>query len=364
MNFFPSYKNRVYGLDVFRAIAIILVVHGHGKFMLEGTFLEKFPWIPLIDGVDLFFVLSGFLIGKILLQTIHENDYRLDMPTIGTFWKRRWFRTLPNYYFILIVNILLVKYEIINGRFEQFNYKFFLFLQNFAAPSYGFFWESWSLSIEEWFYIFLPLCLLILLKIMPNKKGILSAIAVLIVLPLVYRISQANQEVNPFWWDVTFRKVVLMRLDTIIYGVLAAFVKFYHSAFWQRAAIPACILGIVIIVATELLPKSSNDFFTKTFYFNCTSIGAMLLLPFADSVKHFNSFFGKVMTHISLISYSMYLINLALVASVITKNFPVTDPVDGFIKYPLYWIIVIIGSTLLYFGFEKPILSLRDRKIF
>jgi len=362
MKFSPDYNKRVYGLDMYRAIAIILVVLTHGSFMLAGTPLEDFPWIRLTDGVELFFVLSGFLIGSILIKIIAKNNFRLSFDDVLTFWKRRWFRTLPNYYLILLVNIIFVRFAIIDGDIEQFNYMFLLFLQNFSQPFVDFFWESWSLTIEEWFYIILPLSLLLILKIFPSKNGILSVIIILIVFPLLYRIYHSGELVNHFFWDIKFRKVVLMRLDTIIYGVLAAWVKHYYKGFWAKYAFPLFIAGMIIIIGIQYIPKEPNDFFTKTFYFNIVTVGAMLILPYADSVQNFRSSFGKFITHISLISYSMYLINLALVVQVIQKNFPVTDPTNGSLKYILYWAIVLIASTLLFYLFEKPMMDLRDKK--
>jgi len=363
MNLSVDYNKRIYGLDVYRAIAIILVVQEHGSFMLKGTFLHNFPWIRLIDGVELFFVLSGFLIGSILIKIIHNNNYKLSSNNIFTFWKRRWFRTLPNYYLILIVNIILVKYSIINGDIDQFNYKFFLFLQNFSQPFYGFFWESWSLSIEEWFYIFLPISLFLVLIFNRTHKGILIVIIILILLPLFYRIINSSENVDAFWWDVKFRKVILMRLDTIIYGVLAAYIKFYHRVFWKKSAIILFVSGLIMALAIPYIHREPNDFFSKTFYFNLTSIAAMLLLPFADSIKKFKTSIGKIVIHISLISYSMYLINLALVVQVITKNFPILNPTDGLIKYFIFWIIVIVSSSMLYHYFELPMMRLRDKKL-
>ncbi len=67
-----NYEKRTYGLDLFRAVAITLVVFGHG-LSISGDLFQSFPTIPMIDGVDLFFVLSGFLIGSILIKTIEEN---------------------------------------------------------------------------------------------------------------------------------------------------------------------------------------------------------------------------------------------------------------------------------------------------
>ncbi|HMT30716.1 MAG TPA: acyltransferase, partial [Bacteroidia bacterium] len=68
-----EYESRVFGLDVFRAIAILIVVMGHGGFIIDKV-LPGFPYIPMIDGVELFFVLSGFLIGTILLKIYQKND--------------------------------------------------------------------------------------------------------------------------------------------------------------------------------------------------------------------------------------------------------------------------------------------------
>ena len=71
----------------------------------------------------------------------------------------------------------------------------------------------------------------------------------------------------------------------------------------------------------------------------------MFLLPFAQSIKLSKGIIGKSITHISKISYSMYLLNLAIVAEVIKDNFPPTNEIDGIIKYLLYWFIVILGSS-------------------
>lgn len=356
-------SKRIYGLDVFRALAILLVVNSHGIYMLKGTFFGFFPWIRIIDGVELFFVLSGFLIGSILIKTLQKNNYRFISRDLIHFWKRRWFRTLPNYYLILLINFILVRFAIINGDISQYNYKFLFFLQNFSEPFHSFFWESWSLSIEEWFYIFFPVGLFLIVRYYPSKKGILITIILMMIIPLLYRIFHASESVNAFWWDVKFRKVVLMRLDTIIYGVLAAYIQIFHFKTWDRYKIPAFLTGLVIILTLPYIPRLPNDFFSKTFYFNVSTIGAVLLIPYAESVKDFKTFFGKAITHISMISYSMYLINLALVSQVIGKNFPILNHFDGTMKYILYWFIVIAASTILYQYFEKPMMNLRDVKV-
>ncbi len=355
-----DYSNRVYGLDFFRATAIILVVLGHGSF-LAGNLFSFLPSIPLIDGVELFFVLSGFLIGSMLIKNIEKTE-KFGASELFTFLKRRWFRTLPNYYLILGVNVLLVKFAIISGDLKQCTWEFLFFLQNFATGFTDFFWESWSLSIEEWFYIFLPVFLFIFLRFIPKRTAILLSILLLLVVPVIYRISISEQEVDGFWWDVHFRKVVLTRLDAIGYGVLMAYVKFYHGSFFSKARNWLFLLGLALIYLNIYLPKQPNDFYSKTFYFCVTSFGASLLLAKADSIKNFRfQAIGRFVTYISVISYAMYLVNLSLVASVFAKNFIPDRRLENALYYSLFWFFTLFISTLIYKFYEKPITDLRDK---
>lgn len=356
-------SQRIFGLDIFRALAIFLVVSSHGGFLLNNTFLDSFPFIRMIDGVDLFFVLSGFLIGGILLKEINQNK-KFGLKELSTFWKRRWFRTLPNYFLILLLNFIIVKYAIIHEDITQFNWKFLVFSQNLVSPFYGFFWESWSISIEEWFYLSTPILLLGFLKIFNQKKAFLLAIISMMFFPILYRYTILDPNMDDFWFDVTFRKVILARLDSISYGLLAAWVFFYYPIFWTKYKFHFLTIGIGLIIFIVNYPTSSNSFYKQIIYFTITPISAMLLLPFAESIKSGRGMIALGITHISKISYSMYLINLALVAKIFADNFVPTSQIDGILKYGLYWTIVIIASTILYQFFEKPMMNLRDKKIF
>ena len=101
-NFLEKHHDRVVGLDILRSIAILLVVYYHGRFILPPHFRSLYDNIQIlnIDGVSIFFVLSGFLIGGILLKIINKTDFK--KVDLINFWIRRWFRTIPNYYFINI----------------------------------------------------------------------------------------------------------------------------------------------------------------------------------------------------------------------------------------------------------------------
>lgn len=355
-------KGRIFGLDLYRAVAILLVVLSHGS-MVSGSIFSSLPSVPLPDGVELFFVLSGFLIGTILIKTLEESP-RFGRKELVHFWKRRWFRTLPNYYLVLLLNYILVATSVIGGSdsLEQFDWTFLVFAQNLNSGFYGFFWESWSLSVEEWFYISLPLLIVLLRFVLSKKNTLLVAIVLLILCPMYYRYSQIDMNYDAFWFDVEIRKVVLVRLDTIIYGVLAAYVAYYFQSFWYKTRWFTFLLGMAVLLFVMYTPHPIDTLYGKVFYFTVLSIGAMLLLPMASSVRE-NSlgYLGQGIMYISKISYAMYLVNLALVAQVIVKNFPPETVGEHWLAYMVFWTGTIVFASILYYSYERPMMQLRDK---
>ena len=172
--------------------------------------------------------LTGFFEKVATDKTLNPTHVSLYM-SLFQFWKRRWFRTLPNYYLILLVNFVLVRWNIIHGDILQFNWKFFVFLQNFSSPFYDFFWESWSLSVEEWFYVLTPIFLLFLLKIFPPKQSFMLVVSLMIIMPLLYRVYLFNPTIDDFWYDVSLRKLVVTRLDSIAFGLLSSWIFYYFK---------------------------------------------------------------------------------------------------------------------------------------
>jgi peptidoglycan/LPS O-acetylase OafA/YrhL len=351
--------SRNFGLDLFRAVAILFVVISHGGFLLTDTLFDGFPYFRMVDGVDLFFVLSGFLIGGILLKEI--NKPKFGIPELRTFWIRRWLRTLPNYYLVLGLNYMVVRYGVIIEDITQFSWKFFFFLHNFSKPFYGFFWESWSLSIEEWFYLLTPVALsLLLLKLKP-KFAFLTVIFLMIATAIISRLHRVDLQMDAFWYDVTFRKLVLTRLDSIAFGLFAAWVYFYYHHFWKKYRWIALATGLILLNMVVNDTSDVNSFYKKVIYLSFTSFAIMFLLPAAESWHHAKGWIARCVGHISKISYSMYLLNLALVAEVIRDNFPPVSPADSLLKYAAFWVVLIVASSMLYKYFEKPFMDLRER---
>ena len=328
--------------------------------MLEGTEIGGILDFKMIDGVDIFFVLSGYLIGGILLRSFSSKD-KITGKHLMNFWKRRWFRTLPNYYLILLLNYIVVSRGIIHEDISQFNFSFLIFSHNLITPFQGFFWESWSLSIEEWFYVVVPILIFLLCKTLNVRRAFLSATLMIIILPLVYRFGIAQEGIDAFTWDTVFRKTVVSRLDSIGYGLLAAWLHFYKEDFWKRWKWPSMVLGLFLLYFAIYHKGGHGTIYRQTLYLSLVPFCVLFFLPIAATLHSAKGWWARIIEHISKISYSMYLINLALVAEVIRDNFPVTDTADAYMKYFIYWAIVIVVSTLLYKYFEKPIMNMRER---
>ena len=366
-NFLINHKERIVGLDILRCLAILIVVYGHGGMLIPEQYNAtyfKFLFLK-IDGVSIFFVLSGFLIGGILLRIIDKTDFT--NKDLVNFWIRRWFRTIPNY-LIVLFGILMVK-MLTEHNLNGFTYKYLLFLQNFASQHPVFFPELWSLTIEEWFYLLFPLCCYFFHKILKNKsKSILISALIFLIFPLIFRIIKFENGIGIQDFDMEFRKIMILRLDSLMYGVIAAYILFKQSVFWSKSKYFFLTVGILLIILLNLNPLNWLNFYPP-FYFNIESITTFCFLPFLSSYKTTKlKIIDSFVIFISIISYSMYLLNFTPVLKTLIpiinsflgrKNLPVEEVYLS--NYILYWFLTIIGSYLLYRFYENPITKLRDR---
>src|SRR3954471_1539457 len=152
----PRFTNRERqpGLDLLRALALLIVTLYHAGIMgfpLAGR-VHRFGWI----GVDLFFVLSGYLIGGQLLEPV-ARDRQLNL---GQFFARRALRILPAYLVVLAIYIILPSWREYPDTTPW--WKFFLSVQNIGLHGGTAFSHAWSLGVEDQFYLALPLIVLFL----------------------------------------------------------------------------------------------------------------------------------------------------------------------------------------------------------
>lgn len=354
-----------------RAVAILMVLSSHCLWIYpkSNSFFTQLLQLFGFLGVEIFFVLSGFLIGKILLQSFMKTDFSFSHVT--NFLKRRWFRTLPNYFLILLVNIVIG--GIIGYKIESL-WKYFFFLQNFSGPMPAFFPESWSLSVEEWTYIFLPLLLLFIVYIAkPKNKSLffIALLGLLLILSLVAKIYLYKNTISPSLddWNVSLKAVVIYRIDAILYGVMASWIYCQHYNFWKKNKAIFLMVGIFILLFIFFgfgkinLSAESQNSILYTIYLPAVSIGIAFFLPFLSTWKSEKSLLKKPIVFISMISYSIYLLHY----SVILQLMKYFIPVDHFTQTQLhiftfaYLMLTIVFSFGLYVFYEKPIMDLREK---
>src|SRR5947199_4557628 len=245
----PRFQGRARqpGLDFLRALAIIVVVIYHAAlfgFKLPGR-VDRFGWI----GVDLFFVLSGYLIGGQLLAPL-ARDQRINL---GQFFTRRALRIMPAYFAILAIYFLLPSWREYS-EMSQPLWKFLLSVQNIALHGGTAFSHAWSLAVEDQFYLTLPFILLFVNR-WPRTAIILPcAIFAGGILLRTFLAYQHPAEIS----GVVFRDYqawiyypTWTRLDPLVFGVALAAIEKFRPNWWKRltnSAIWLWLPGLALIV--------------------------------------------------------------------------------------------------------------------
>lgn len=367
----PNLKQRIFGLNVLRVAAIIMVVCSHILWIYpkSNTFIPSLFELFGFWGVELFFVLSGFLIGSILYKTFVQDNFTF--KSVFHFLKRRWLRTLPNYYLVLFINIGIAFFL---GFSIENSGSYFVFLQNCASKSPAFFPESWSLSIEEFTYLLLPFSLFFvgLVKMKNKSKVFLFVVVVLIMVFWMNKFYFHSQHtiLNLSEWNLNLKSVLIYRIDAILMGVLFAWISLNFDAIWKKSkAVFAFIgLGIIFFLMFGILPLNliieKNPFFWNVLYLPITSIAFAFLLPFFSEWKTYNNVFFYPIELISKISYSIYLLHYSVIL-LLLKTFFDTFQMSDFERHLLtlvYLLITFLLSYLLYQFYEKPIMNWRDKR--
>lgn len=360
---------RIFGLDIMRAIAILMVLSSHSLWIYpeSNSFLVQVLKLFGFLGVEIFFVLSGFLIGKILYDKFVTDDFSL--KEVIVFLKRRWFRTLPNYYLILIINILIA---LVIGYNTNGFWKYFFFLQNFSDPLPRFFNESWSLSVEEWTYLLLPILLFLLIKVKNvQKKYLFLFLTVFLIFlfqtnKIIHHFTTENSTILE--WNYALKSVVIYRVDAIMFGVLARWIYINYLEQCKKYKFHLAFLGVlfmsVLYFGQSFFVKSDADhiLFYTVFLLPLNSMTLCLFFPFLYDFNFKNSILTKIITYVSLISYSLYLVHYGIVLQLMKFYFPTEKYATN--ELHIYTIVFLVitfsSSSLLYFFYEKPLTDLRD----
>jgi len=301
------------GLDSFRGIGILWIICCH---YFPGINFFRFGWVSL----EFFFVLSGFLITKVLLHSAKNKSFFFN------FYSRRALRIFPIYFAFLLVffTVIFLFSKPQHFSFYKHNYAYFVFyLQNFLFVFKGIGKENhlshlWSLAMEEQFYFFWPLVIFYIRDIKKIRKILWFVIVFAITLRIIV------------WWYWGERFEIyhcntFTRADTIAFGCLLG-CGFSFNRIKKPLRIVAISFSLLVFIIGLTIFK--NPFFTNPLF--CTLgysafsfLGVSFLEYFmAEKTKFRFLKTTRVLNYLGRISYSMYLFHLPL--------FLVLSPKTGF----------------------------------
>ncbi len=361
----PRFRNRERqpGLDLLRALAIIVVVIYHAAlfgFKLPGR-VDRFGWI----GVDLFFVLSGYLIGGQLLAPL-ARDRRINL---GRFFARRALRIMPAYFAVLAIYFLLPPWREYS-EMSQPLWKFLLSVQNIALHGGTAFSHAWSLAVEDQFYLALPFLLLFLYR-RPRPAIIIPCLIVIGGIGLRGFLAAQNPSVDG--GSVSFSGFqawiyypTWTRLDPLLFGVVLAAIEKFRPTWWQRLTNCAhwiWLPGLGLIAYALYLGETKNlTLVACVWQFPLIAIGMATLLVCAVSPRlPLCRVAIPGAAFIASIAYSAYLIQKLVIHAV--EQFCTNHNIDLTSAPTLVGVelCVYATATLLFLLVERPFLQLRKR---
>jgi peptidoglycan/LPS O-acetylase OafA/YrhL len=347
---------RFISLDLLRFFAAASVAIPHLViyfFPLENSVVLE---IVTSLAVEIFFVLSGFVLSPFLVR-IFES--RLDVGgNIRIFLVRRWMRTLPLYFLTLISFIILF-----SGKLDLTALQYLLFLQNFywSPPTFDYFMVSWSLAVEEWFYVLFPAFIALFFKLCSTAQLIQHKSRIFlwgtVVFIFIITLLKLASDVPSENWGFNVRRVVLYRIDSIAFGILLYLLRavIYKIPISVIIATIAAILAYVFSGYERIHANASHIIesriiiFFATAVFSCAMLSLFLRLEdlIGGSVKKLSLWGGRV-------SYGIYLLHIP-VATAVGEG---TDLSAG-ITVLMSIATIMVVTTGVYYYFEKPILDTR-----
>lgn len=368
-------------LDGLRGIAILLVLLRHGTrpaWEETGQLLPVGGWdlaAPLLNGwmgVDLFFVLSGFLVSHHLLS--HWPD-RWSAGFFGRYWAKRVLRTFPAYYALVF---LLAAAGFATGSLAgeaglRELLKHLLFLQDYLGSLYV--PAFWSLGVEEKFYLACPFVLL-WLRPQPQRRQVAWLVA-LALLPLLLRAatlatgSADTSSYAGFFWST--RAPAHLAMDGLWLGVLCACIVHWRPDWARAPRLPARLAtGGALLALAVWLPAAWMDeghWAASVVVIHLVAVAAALVvLGSVLGPTPFTAFLGqRWLRWLGTASYSLYLVHLLVLPAALQTVDTLPAYADAapwaraLLLVPVYMAYALAAALLLHLAVEKPFLRLKDR---
>ena len=356
---------RLRGLDLLRAAAIALVLMSHYRaFVSHGpTFgaIGSIGWA----GVDLFFVLSGYLIGNQVLSPIARGEYF----SLKVFFARRLLRTLPNYYVVLAMYLLvplLFPNSAILGKGTSSLWQFLTFTQNFGLVYGQTFTHSWSLCIEEQFYVVMPLAVLALSRWARSARLAWCFLGAAVAAGVGARAyAWLAHDHGAFAAEVYYSS--FCRSDELLFGVAIAMLRNFHESLFARLLRHGnALLAAGLVMATVVLFCLSNELPTP---FLATALGfslvaasfALLTCAALSPTCMLNRIRIPGVSSLALWSFAVYLIHKPIFMALR----PWCERLGVDTEAPLCILVILAAATfggfVLFRVVETPFMSMRAR---
>ena len=361
---------RLIGLDLLRAVAILLVLFAHGPVPSTGEVpavlkpvlagLKLGGWV----GVDLFFVLSGFLVAGLLMREHNKHG----TVRAGRFLVRRGWKIYPP---LIVFVLFVVAYNRVTLGYWPIN-RFIataLFVQNYTP---GMQTHLWSLAVEEHAYLLLAGAFGVAALVAAKRKVSLSmswlpwAIAGALVLVLALRV--VNAQASPFGF-FTHQFPTHLRIDGILAGALFAYFYHYHhqaaAALLQRFWLPMLVAGVVLILPPFIWTRQDSSFI-YTYGLTTNYLAGLLMLGAVLGYRSSKNPLVRGLATIGRHSYSIYLWHMIahyLLLAAINGELVARPTWDGpyLLHMGLYLLVTIVSGIVLSHLVEVPALRLRDR---
>lgn len=362
-------RQKLYGLDHLRALGIILVFFFH-YFIVSGGQPE---WLPDVasfgwTGVDLFFVLSGFLISSQLFEQIKQGQE----ISFKQFFLKRLFRIVPA--FVVNVGIYFCFPFFREKEALPPFWQFLTFTQNFGLniKEFGTFSHCWSLCVEEHFYLFLPIILFVLHKWKLFSKSYWLLIT-LFTIGFATRVYSFNHLYLPklldenswlYWYKYIYYPTY-NRLDGLLVGVSIAGIYVFTPKFWSSISKYGNLLfatSLAIMISAYFLCEDQQTFNASIFGFPIIAIGfGFMVLSAISDTSFLYKWNSKFTTFIATLSYSIYLTHKGVIHTthLVLKDLELNSNV-----LLVICIFTCIGfAYLLHLTIEKPFMLLRSKLI-
>ena len=360
----PSKSNpRTIGLDILRCCAILPVLIYHTP--LSHAALEQFGFI----GVEIFFSLSGFLVMQMIVERF---DRMRTADAFVSFLLNRWMRTFPLYFLFVGIHIWI---STSIGRLDPGGWRvpesfsvlpdvrpFLTFTQNLLdggkAWNHGWFGVSWSLSVEEWFYLLVPGLFLVFRKC-DFARSAVRILLFVIVASLAARTARfLSTGAGDF--DDLFRRVALLRLDAFCYGGLVFFAMASMPGLMKSLAKPLAYIGSMgLLFAFAQGPEPGPlTLFGCVLYFALAPASVAVMIPFFVHMKIGTRWLAVVATFVSVRTYALYLCHMPVMLGFVLATGPFTLG-----SLPMLLVVHLLVADLLYRLIERPILAMRPHAV-